>query len=141
MLISEVSKITGLTKKAIEYYIERELICPLILENGYRDFTDSQVEQLNEISVFRKLGLSTEDIKTIVEDESKKSLQDFTIKKELDIQREQVKKSILDKLASGKGYSEVSAELQMIENTKTITDKLLDAFPGYYGRAFCSVFK
>lgn len=137
MLINEVIKITGLTKKAIEYYIERELIFPSILENGYRDFTDSQVEQLNKISVLRKLGISTEDIKTLLEDESRKSLQDFTIKKELDIQIEQVKKSILDKLARGKGYSEISAELQMIENRKTITQKLLDAFPGYYGRFVC----
>jgi len=137
MLINEASKITGLTKKAIEYYIERELISPSILENGYRDFTDSQVERLNKISLLRKLGISTEDIKTILEDESRNTLQDFAIKTELGIQREQVKKSILDKLASGKGYSEISAELQMIENSKTITEKLLDAFPGYYGRFVC----
>lgn len=137
MLINEASKITGLTKKAIEYYIERELISPSILENGYRDFTDSQVERLNKISLLRKLRISTEDIKTILEDESRNTLQDFAIKTELGIQREQVKKSILDKLASGKGYSEISAELQMIENSKTITEKLLDAFPGYYGRFVC----
>lgn len=137
MLINEVSKITGLTKKAIEYYLERELISSSILENGYRDFTVSQVERLNKISVLRKLGISTEDIKTLLEDESSNTLQDMAIKIELGIQREQVKKSILDKLASGKGYSEISAELQMIENSKTITEKLLDAFPGYYGRFAC----
>ena len=137
MLINEASKITGLTKKAIEYYIERELISPSILKNGYRDFTDSQVERLNKISLLRKLGISTEDIKKILEDESRNTLQDFAIKTELGIQREQVKKSILDKLASGKGYSEISAEFQMIENSKTITEKLLDAFPGYYGRFVC----
>lgn len=137
MLINEVSKITELTKKAIEYYVEKELISPSILENGYRDFSNTQVEQLKKIFVLRKLGISTEDIKTLLEDESRKSLQDFTVKKELDIQREQVKKSILDKLASGKGYSEISAELQMVENSKTITEKLLDAFPGYYGRFVC----
>lgn len=137
MLINEVSKITGLTKKAIEYYIERKLLSPSILENGYRDFTDSHVEQLNKISVLRKLGISTEEIKILLEDESRSTLQVLTTKKELDIQREQVKKSILDKLASGKGYSEISSELQMIENSKSITEKLLDAFPGYYGRFVC----
>ena len=137
MLINEVTQITGLTKKAIEYYIERKLIFPSISENGYRDFADSQVEQLNKIFVLRKLGISTEDIKQLLEDESRKNFQDIIIKKELDIQREQGRKSILDKLASGKGYSEISAELQMIENSKTITEKLLDAFPGYYGRFVC----
>ena len=40
MLINEVSKITGLTKKAIQYYIERELISPSILENGLKRKTN-----------------------------------------------------------------------------------------------------
>ena len=57
--------------------------------------------------------------------------------KELDIQREQVKKSLLEKLAGGASYAEVSGELQMLENSKTITEKLLDAFPGYFGRFIC----
>ncbi|WP_303859988.1 MerR family transcriptional regulator [Alkalibaculum bacchi] len=73
MLINEVTQITGLTKKAIEYYIERKLIFPSISENGYRDFADSQVEQLNKIFVLRKLGISTEDIKQLLEDESRKN--------------------------------------------------------------------
>lgn len=136
-LINEVSKITGLTKKAIEYYAERKLISPSNLENGYRDFSESQVEQLKKISVLRKLGISTEEIKTLLSDESRSSLQTLSVQKELAIQREQTKKSILDKLASGKDYSDISAELQMVENSKTITEKLLEAFPGYYGRFIC----
>lgn len=136
-LINEVSKITGLTKKAIEYYAERKLISPSNLENGYRDFSESQVEQLKKISVLRKLGISTEEIRTLLYDESRSSLQTLSVQKELDIQREQTKKSILDKLASGKDYSDISAELQMVENSKTITEKLLEVFPGYYGRFIC----
>ena len=137
MFINEVSKITGLTKKAIEYYVERGLVSPVILENGYRDFTERQVEQLKKVAVLRKLGISTEDIKKLIEDEARESLHAFTLKKELDIQREQVKKSLLEKLAGGASYAEVSGELQMLENSKTITEKLLDAFPGYFGRLIC----
>ena len=137
MFINEVSKITGLTKKAIEYYVERGLVSPVILENGYRDFTERQVEQLKKVAVLRKLGISTEDIKKLIEDEARESLHAFTLKKELDIQREQVKKSLLEKLAGGASYAEVSGELQMLENSKTITEKLLDAFPGYFGRFVC----
>ena len=77
MLINEVSKITGLTKKAIEYYTEQGLISPSILENGYRSFNQSQVEQLNKISVLRKLGVSTEEVKTVLSDESRSRLQTF----------------------------------------------------------------
>jgi DNA-binding transcriptional MerR regulator len=137
MLINEVSKITGLTKKAIEYYVDRELLYPSILENGYRDFSISQVEQLKKISTLRKLGIGTEDIRTLLSDESRSSFHTLSIQKELNIQREQAKKSILDKLALGKDYSEISDELQMVENSKTITEKLLEAFPGYYGRFIC----
>lgn len=137
MLINEVSKFTGLTKKAIEYYVERELLSPNILENGYRDFSGSQVEQLNKISILRKLGISTEEIKNVLSDESRSSLQTLSVQKELNIQREQAKKSILDKLASGKDYSEISLELKMVEDSETIIEKLLEAFPGYYGRFIC----
>ncbi|MGB4326435.1 MAG: MerR family transcriptional regulator [Bacillota bacterium] len=137
MLISEVSKVTGLTKKAIEYYVEQGLVFPSILENGYRDFDEVQVERLNQISVLRKVGLGTEEIKRVLADESGDTLQTLAVKKELDIRGEQAKKSILDKLASGSSYSDISAELQAIEAGKTIAEKLLEAFPGYYGRFIC----
>lgn len=137
MLINEVSKLTGLTKKAIEYYIERGLVSPSTLNNGYRDFSQEDVEQLKKIAILRKLGISTDDINIVLSDESRNTLQTLSVQKELDIQRESAKKSILDKLSSGKSYSEISAELELIENSKTIIEKLLEAFPGYYGRFIC----
>lgn len=62
MLISEVSKITNLTKKAIEYYTEQELVSPIMLENGYRDFSENDVERLKLIFILRRLGLNIEDL-------------------------------------------------------------------------------
>lgn len=137
MLMNEVSKATSLTKKAIEYYSEQGLIFPTVLENGYRNFNQDDVERLNKIYVLRKLGVSADDIKTVLADELRSTLQILSIQKELNIQREQAKKSILDKLSSGKSYDEISTELQAIDNSKTITEKLLEAFPGYYGRFIC----
>ncbi len=137
MLINEVCKITGLTKKAIEYYTLHGLISPNVLENGYRDYNENNIEQLNIISVLRKLGISIDEIKTILSDESRSALQTISVRKELIFQREQAKKSILDKLSNGLSYSEASSELQAIDNNNTITEKLLEAFPGYYGRFIC----
>lgn len=34
MLINEVCRRCGLTKKAVEYYVEQELLTPLVLETG-----------------------------------------------------------------------------------------------------------
>lgn len=137
MLIHEVSRTTGVTKKAIEYYCEQGLICPTILENGYRDFGQNEVERLGQISVLRKLGISGEEIKTVLSDESGNALQRLSVQKELSLKREQAKKALLEQLSSGKSYAEISAELQTSETGKTITEKLLEAFPGYYGRFIC----
>lgn len=137
MLINEVSKTTGLTKKAIEYYTMQSLVNPTILENGYRDYDQSDINKLNIISILRQLGLSTNEIKSVLSDESRAALQALSVRKELSFQREQAKKLLLDKLSQGQSYSEISKELQALNNSKTITEKLLEAFPGYYGRFIC----
>ena len=137
MLINETSKITNLTKKAIEYYVEQDLISPIILDNGYRDFSKKDVECLNKISVLRKLELSILEIKAVLEDNTGNTLQKLSVQKELNMQREQIKKTILSQLSCGKSYAEADEELKTIDQSATITDKLLYAFPGYYGRFIC----
>jgi Predicted transcriptional regulators len=134
MLINETSKITNLTKKAIEYYTEQNLIFPDLLNNGYRDFSSNDIERLKKISILRKLGLSTGEIKTVLSDENGDALKKLSVQNELKVQRERSKNVILDKLGCGKSYIEVSADLAAIEQSATVTEKLLDAFPGYYGR-------
>lgn len=137
MLISEASKIANLTKKAIEYYTEQKLVFPVMLDNGYRDFSENDVERLKRISVFRKLGLNTEEIKAVLADETNNTLQKISVQKELNMQKEQVKKSILDKLSCGQSYTEINAELKLLNRVQLVTEKLLEAFPGYYGRFIC----
>lgn len=70
MLIHEVSKCTNLTKKAIEYYMEKGLVAPILQENGYRDFRREDVEILKRIGVLRKLGIGMEDIREILQDDT-----------------------------------------------------------------------
>ncbi|MBS4534772.1 MerR family transcriptional regulator [Clostridium sp. D2Q-14] len=137
MLINETSKTTNLTNKAIEYYTEKELIFPDILENGYRDFSENDVERLKKISVLRKLGISVEEIKAVLDDETGDVLQKLSVQKELNSQREQIKRTILDKLSCGSSYSEIKEELKVIEQGLSVIEKLLEAFPGYYGRFIC----
>lgn len=135
--MNEISKKANLTKKAIEYYTEQELVFPNVLENGYRDFCENDLERLKKISILHRLGLSTAEIKTVLADENSSNLKKFSVQKELYVQRELAKKAILDKLSSGSSYAEISGDLKAIEQSATITEKLLDAFPGYYGRFIC----
>ena len=62
MLRNEIQEKTGLTRKAIEYYEEKRLIKPIKSENGYRDYSDKDLEILYKISLFRKIGLSISEI-------------------------------------------------------------------------------
>ncbi|WP_162862584.1 MerR family transcriptional regulator [Acetivibrio cellulolyticus] len=70
MLINDVCKACVLTKKAIEYYVEQGLISPRICINGYRDFSQSDVEKLKKISMLRKLDLGTESIRSVLNSEN-----------------------------------------------------------------------
>ncbi|WP_313801877.1 MerR family transcriptional regulator [Cytobacillus sp.] len=135
--MSEASKLANLTKKAINYYIEQQLIFPDSLENGYRVFSVKDVERLKEISVLRKLGLSIEEIKLIFAEDTSSALQKIAVQKELSIQRDMAKKAILDKLSCGYSFADIHKELETIEQSATVTEKLLEAFPGYYGRFIC----
>ena len=56
-------KITGLTQKAIRLYEDRGLICVTRDDNGYRNYSDEDVETLKRIKLFRSIGVSVADIK------------------------------------------------------------------------------
>lgn len=67
MKIKTVCELTGLTDRTVRYYIEEQLISPAYTENylGRKsfDFTESDVQQLKDISVLRKFGFSIAEIK------------------------------------------------------------------------------
>lgn len=94
MLINETSKITNLTKKAIEYYVEQGLVSPVVLDNGYRDFRQEDLEALKKISVLRRLGLSVEEIKAVLRNEAEGGLERIAVQRELRLQREEAKKTL-----------------------------------------------
>lgn len=137
MLINEAAKETNLTKKAIAYYVEQGLISPHLLENGYRDFSNYDVDCLKKISVLRKLEICTEEIKLVLTDQTGDALQKLSIQKEFHMQQQQFKKVLLDKLRCGTSYESIAVELKAIDQNATITEKLLEAFPGYYGKFVC----
>lgn len=137
MLINEAARLTGLTKKAVEYYTLQGLVAPQILENGYREFSEQDISVLKKIKVLRMLGVDTNGIRSVLADATNQALQAVSLRKELDAQRAAVKKALLEKLSRGTPYAEIQAELQAVEMSETITEKLLAAFPGYYGRFIC----
>ncbi|MEI3614965.1 MerR family transcriptional regulator [Pseudogracilibacillus sp. SO30301A] len=67
MKISELSDQTGVSMRSLRYYEERGLIQPKRLDNGYRDYDKSILEQVKTIRLYFNLGLSTDEIKEIVD--------------------------------------------------------------------------
>ncbi len=65
MRIQDVSKKTGLTKKAIHFYVSEGLIRPAKTENNYYVFNNLDLDMLNQIMILRKSGLSIQTIKEI----------------------------------------------------------------------------
>ena len=66
MLINEIAKRCSITKKAVRYYVEQGLIVPEVLENGYKSFSEQDAKLLNQIVLYRKLGLSIGEIKRVL---------------------------------------------------------------------------
>ena len=134
MLINEVCKRCGLTKKAIEYYEEQGLTRPQIMENGYRVFSEDDVIQLNKIAVLRGLGISVSDIKTVLAENDYLSFRSSDLKKELEISDIQAKQQLLHMLARNQNWEDARAQLSQLETKRSILSRLLDRFPGYFGK-------
>lgn len=75
MKINQVEELVGITKKNIRFYEEQGLITPeRNLENGYRNYTLSDVEKLNRIKLLRKLDVPIDMIRQL--EEGKISIQE-----------------------------------------------------------------
>ncbi|WP_054709387.1 MerR family transcriptional regulator [Bacillus sp. JCM 19041] len=66
MKISELSKLTGVSIRSLRYYEQKQLIHPLRLENGYREFSQSDIEKVKTIQLFLELGMNTDEIYPVI---------------------------------------------------------------------------
>lgn len=68
MTIKEAEQCTGLTRSNIRFYEKEKLISPVRNENnGYREYSQEDVDDLKKIACLRTLGVSVEDIRKIIE--------------------------------------------------------------------------
>ncbi|MBQ4560360.1 MAG: MerR family transcriptional regulator [Tyzzerella sp.] len=132
MLINEVAKQCGITKKAVQYYVEQHMVNPNVLENGYKDFAAQDVEIIKRIVLYRRLGLSIPEIKQVLE--KKDNVKNILYQKTLDMEKEKIRHSILKKIAEGESVEELSDEINEINSKSVIIKRLLDLFPSYYGK-------
>ena len=66
--IEEAAEKTGLTKRALRYYEDLELIIPKRTDASYRIYSEKDIENINRVKDLRaNLGLSLNDVKVILE--------------------------------------------------------------------------
>ena len=137
MLMNEVCKKCSLTKKAVEYYMGQGLISPSIQENGYRNFSDEDVDRLNKISVLRSLGLSVADIQGVLSSPGAAVLKEISGRKILQITVLQEKQKLIQELAENHDWKQIQVKLRLLEQKRSILERFMNAFPGHYGRFIC----
>ena len=68
MKINEVEAAVGVTKKNIRFYEEEGLLCPRREPgNGYRSYSEADVECLRRIKLLRKLDVPLAEIRQMLE--------------------------------------------------------------------------
>ena len=71
MKMKEVCAQTGLTERAVRFYVQEKLVVPLAQRRGGRtwlDFSPADVDRLKAISILRKAGFTLEEIRSMIED-------------------------------------------------------------------------
>lgn len=140
MLRNEVQDKTNLSRKAIEYYEEKGLVHPKKLKNGYRDYSDGDVEVLKKISLLRNLGLSISEIALYL-DSKEEVLASILRRKEHELDICEKRKNVLNLIVKGESMDLINEELAVIDAQETIYDKLIRIFPGYFGQLIFSSYK
>lgn len=65
MKINEVESIVGISKKNIRFYEQEGLLMPSRAANGYRDYSETDVDILRRVKLLRKLEIPLEEIRRL----------------------------------------------------------------------------
>ena len=128
MKIKTVCEQTGLTDRAVRYYIEEEILHPSFTENyiGRKtyDFSDEDVQMLKDIAVLRKFGFSVAQIKEMqtCPEKTYSIAEQLKAEKKEVIQSEQALLSALEQLDSAQSYTLRTLASAL---SKPVTDKAL----------------
>lgn len=134
MRLNEVIKQVDLSKRAIKFYEEKDLLKPKRDNNGYRNYTDKDISLLKEISSYRKMGIALSDIKKILND--KDVLKQIIIEKKKEITISQKELETLEKFIENNNVEELYNSVDY----KTIADAIQNSIPGFYGYYFLNHF-
>lgn len=117
MKIKQVEELVGITSKNIRFYENQGLLTPERAENGYREYHEQNIEALKKIKLLRKLGISVEEIRAVLN--HSRSLEDCLEKHLTVLEKERENRLNMQRLSD--------AILQQRDSIDTLnTDEWLD---------------
>jgi MerR family transcriptional regulator, thiopeptide resistance regulator len=128
--IGELARETGLTVRALHHYDQLGLLSPLARSEGrHRCYTSGDVRRLQRIVALRSLGISLEQIGTLLDGDPDPT---GLLRRQLDVTEERIRQAtglrarLLDVLDSLSRNAEPSARqlLQLIEETVAMNEPL-----------------
>ena len=125
MTVEEVEARTGLSRSNIRFYEKEKLIEPLRNEsNGYRDYSENDVKNIKKIAYLRTLGISVEDIRSIISEK-------VTLQEVIERQNEVLKSQIID-LNKAKLLCEKMLAEESISYEKLQVERYVAELQGYW---------
>ena len=115
MLIVELEQKTGLDRATIRFYEKEGMITPVRLENGYRNYSDEDLDNLLKIKLLRLLGIPLTKIRELQQGSA-----DF----------QSALQEQIEKLEADRDHAQRSAQICKLMQTDGITYDALNA--NYY---------
>lgn len=126
-LIGEVSKITGLSKDTIHFYVNSGLLTPDYVDenNGYRYYSRWNLWQLDIITICRKLSIPLAQIKKILSSHNNAKITNLLLEYRGEALRlSEYYKQVADDIS---WYGEENRRIQSVEETRAIRQEYLPA--------------
>ena len=133
MRMQEACRQAGVTRKAALVAMEQGWVTPARQENGYRDFSPADVERLRRLTALRRLGVTGAALgEALAKDPS--ALERAALERHLDAQGEAERAAVLRRLARDGDWAAAEAAAEALDRRASLARRLLDAFPGFWGR-------
>ena len=132
MMIKEVQELTGLGRKAIEYYQQKGLIDPAVLENGYRDYSREEADTLRHIALLRALDVPLDDIKALLSGTAGPGA--LLRERQTDMDLRQRKTQLMEEYAKTGPTEDLKRKLDALSREESLAKRFFRLLPGYFGQ-------
>ncbi len=137
MRINEIAEKVGMTKRAIKWYEEKQLLSVKKDENGYRNYTEEDAVTLKTISIYRKLGIGIPDIRELLRTEDRSLLRKIYQEK---LSEKKTRDSELEALKALLEQEDLTKADELLDY-KTVNSAIESLIPGEWSDYFKNHFR